>query len=56
MKDTNYSVVGVSLSGGTNFNQHFSVGSLTTTGCRLVSGFNGKDQSAQPCALIIVGS
>lgn len=55
MRDTNYSVVGVSLAGGANFNQHFAVGALTTTGCRLVSGFNGKDQSSQPCALIICG-
>jgi hypothetical protein len=54
-RNANYAIAGVGTQGGGHLNDHFTVGSLTATGCRLITGYNGKDEQAQNCGIIVCG-
>lgn len=56
MKNANYAVAATVLNGGSHYNDIVSVGSRTTTGFRLIGGFNGDSQIVQTAGIIVAGT
>ena len=56
MKNANYAVSATVLNGGSHYNDIVSVGSRTTTGFRLIGGFNGDSQIVQTAGIIVAGT